>query len=112
MPRLNVQSPEVQQVLDNLIPQFLAHGSVSSLVSALNDALPSQRAGAIHQNRIHTLLSGDLSRSVNEATLTLVTEAATSLASDYSLMERGADAFDALRMRAEALPPSDQGNQD
>lgn len=68
MPRHHVSEPRVQSVLHRLVAQFSRTGSVNALADALTgDATPPQ--SRIHPNRLHGLLSEDVTRSVNTATL-------------------------------------------
>ena len=81
MPRFNVQSDRVQNLVNQgLVPLFLASGTTAQLCKRLNSALKDDNIGRkLHPNRIHALLSDDLSRSVNEATLELVERAVEAL---------------------------------
>lgn len=106
MARVNVQSERVQTLLSaRLIPLLLAHGNIAALVKALNDAL--NRAGfdgALHPNRLHTLLSDDVSRAVNDGTLELIERAAgLAVADDSTLDQRAAAALQVLREQASRL---------
>lgn len=77
MARLSVQSDRVKSVVDNkLVPLFLAEGSTAGLCKALNRHLPENQNAIIHPNRLHALLSDDVSRGVNDKTLDLVEGAA------------------------------------
>jgi superfamily II DNA or RNA helicase len=78
---LNVHSKGVRALLEErATPLFLAHGSISGLTKTLNEALAAAGIdGTLHPNRLHTLFSDDVSRGINEATLTLI-DKATSLA--------------------------------
>ena len=73
MARLNVQNERVQRLINKrVVPLFLAYGSIAALTKALNDALQSAGlGGTLHPNRLHTLLSNDVSRGLNEATIQL-----------------------------------------
>lgn len=80
MTRLSILSEEVQELVDNrLVPLFLAENSTARLCKVLNDSLAaSPVSGVIHPNRLHALLSDDISRGVNKATFTLVQQAVES----------------------------------
>lgn len=106
MARLNVQSERVQRLIDeHLIPLFFVHGSIGALTRVLNSVLRDVRvAGTLHPNRLHTLLSNDLDRGVNEATIELIEKAAgLAFAQDSSLKDRAAEAIAALRSEASRL---------
>jgi superfamily II DNA or RNA helicase len=62
--------PRVAKAVERLSDQFLQHGSVNAVAEALTTAL-GQAPGLprIYPNRIHGLLSGDPTRSINTATL-------------------------------------------
>lgn len=103
MARLNVQSERVQRLIDErLVPLFFANGSIGALTKVLNGALlRAGVTGTLHPNRIHTLLSNDLSRGVNEATIELTEEAAgLAFAQDSALQDRAATAMVALQSEA------------
>jgi hypothetical protein len=72
-----------------VVPLFFAYESIAALTKALNTALQNAGIpGTLHPNRLHTLLSNDLSRGVNEATIEL-TEQASALAFARSAGSRG-----------------------
>jgi len=75
--RLNVHSePAKQAIREGVAPLFLALGNVAAVTKALNEALSeAQEEPALHPNRLHTLLSDDLSRGLNESTLELIRRA-------------------------------------
>ncbi|RVU18496.1 DEAD/DEAH box helicase [Methylobacterium oryzihabitans] len=81
MARLSVQSEAVRGLARNvLVPLFLAEGSTAGVCKVLNDALQELgEARVIHPNRVHTLLSEDVGRGINETTLSLIERAATLL---------------------------------
>ena len=81
MVRLSIHTDRVRILVDqSLVPLFLAERSTARLCKALNRSLAeSGETGTIHPNRIHALLSDDVSRGVNEATLNLVEQAAKAL---------------------------------
>lgn len=106
MARLNVQSERVQRLIDErVVPLFFAHGSIGALTKALNAALQrAGTAGTLHPNRLHTLLSNDLSRGVNEATIELTEQAAgLAFAQDPALPDRATTAMAALQREAARL---------
>jgi superfamily II DNA or RNA helicase len=104
--RLNVQSERVQRLIDErVVPLFFAYESIAALTKALNTALQTAGIpGTLHPNRLHTLLSNDLSRGVNEATIEL-TEQATVLAfaQDASIPERASKTLGDLQREAVRL---------
>lgn len=68
MPRHRLSDPRVQAIVDRLVVQFLRAGSVNALAEALTG--DGAAAGLrVHPNRLHSLLSEDVTRSVNTATL-------------------------------------------
>lgn len=76
MARLSILDERVRQLVDrNLVPLFLAERSTAALCKALNRTLEDTGSGTVHPNRIHALLSDDISRGVNEATIGLVEQA-------------------------------------
>ena len=106
MARLNVQSERVQRLIDErMIPLFFVCGSIAALTKALNSALKGAGvSGTLHPNRLHTLLSNDLSRGVNEATIELTEQAtAIAFAQDSSIQERATNAQSDLHREASRL---------
>lgn len=106
MARLNVQSERVQRLIDErVVPLFFAYGSIAALTKALNAALQTAGiAGTLHPNRLHTLLSNDLSRGVNDATIELTEQAAgVALTQDGSIHERATKAMEDLQREASRL---------
>jgi superfamily II DNA or RNA helicase len=104
--RLNVQSERVQRLIDErVVPLFFAYGSIAALTKALNAALQTAGiAGTLHPNRLHTLLSNDLSRGVNDATIELTEQAAgLALTQDASTLERATKAMVDLQREASRL---------
>lgn len=88
---------------ERVIPLFLLSGNTAALTKELNAALQVEGLpGVLHPNRLHTLLSNDLGRSINEATVELV-ERASSLvwAADESTPQRAADALAQFQVQAE-----------
>lgn len=76
MARVSIFDGRVRQLVDQkLVPLFLAERSTARLCKALNHTLDGGGLGPIHPNRLHALLSDDISRGVNEATLGLVEQA-------------------------------------
>ncbi len=106
MARLNVQSERVQRLIDErVVPLFFAHGSIGAMTKALNGSLHGAGiVGTLHPNRLHTLLSNDLSRGVNEATIELTEQAADlAFAQDPTLPDRATAAMAALQREAARL---------
>ncbi|HET9637662.1 MAG TPA: DEAD/DEAH box helicase family protein [Allosphingosinicella sp.] len=75
--RYNVTSKDVQPlVATGLVPLVLERGSIAAACKVLNEAIRAVGDDRVlHPNRIHALLSDDVARSVNKATIELVTEA-------------------------------------
>ena len=106
MARLNVQNERVQRLINKrVVPLFLAYGSIAALTKALNDALRSAGLeGTLHPNRLHTLLSNDVSRGLNEATIQLTEEAAEHAFEQVaSIPEQATSALDDLKREASRL---------
>lgn len=102
MARLSVLSDDVQGVVRALVPILLATGSTAAVCRTLNEALQQQgEARQLHPNRIHALLSDDVGRGVNDATLAL-TQAALTTVKD-TLIEDGEQRLIALRGKAVAI---------
>ena len=111
MARLSIFSKRVQHLVDNeLLPLFLAEGSTAQLCKLLNDALSNLGTGRIiHPNRIHALLSDDIARGVNDATLNLIEQAlAACHASDADYKVRSSDRLSPVA-RSIRSPPPDPG---
>ena len=105
MARLNVQSEQVQQLInERVIPLFLLSGNTAALTKELNAALQAGGiAGMLHPNRLHTLLSNDLGRSINEATVELVEQAANLVwTAEGSTPRRAADALAQFQLQTES----------
>ncbi|MCX2864182.1 DEAD/DEAH box helicase family protein [Paucibacter sp. PLA-PC-4] len=106
MARLNIQSERVQELIsDKVIPLLLAAGSIASLTKTLNDALRNAgAAGTLHPNRLHALLSNDIARGLNEATIDLAEQAASfALAGDNTIPDRATKALQDLQAEAQRL---------
>lgn len=108
MARLSIQSERVKHLVDTqVLPLFLAAGNVAALTKLLNDTLQgSGIEGRLHPNRLHALLSNDVTRSLNEATVDLTEQAArAALEADRTVADRASVALktlqaEALRLRA------------
>lgn len=60
-----------------MTPLFWVSGNIAALTKVLNDSASQLGlAGTIHANRLHTLLSDDPARGLNEATIELIEKAA------------------------------------
>lgn len=106
MARLNIQSPRIRSLIEQRIaPLYLAHGNIAALTKALNDALATSGSqGTLHPNRLHALLSDDVSRGINDATATLIEQAAVlAMDADTSLQMRAAEALQHLRAEVSQL---------
>lgn len=80
MARLSVSHPEVISVIDALLPVVADAGSVNATVERLNRALAAMNVRTpVYANRVHTLLSDDPSRSLNQATIDLIRKAIDAL---------------------------------
>ena len=104
MARLSIQSERVKHLVDTqVLPLFLAAGNVAALTKLLNDTLQgSGTEGRLHPNRLHALLSNDVTRSLNEATVDLTEQAArAALEADRTVADRASVALKTLQ--AEAL---------
>jgi len=104
--RLSILSDRVQTLVTNqVLPLLLAAGNVAALTKQLNDTLQaSGLEGRLHPNRLHALLSNDVTRSLNEATVDLTEQAArAAIVADPSVAERAAAALAALRAEAHKL---------
>jgi superfamily II DNA or RNA helicase len=77
MARLQIGEDRVQRLVNrSLVPLFFQYGSVNAASDALNDALQGEAKGKrVYPNRLHTLLSDDLGRGVNESTVESIEEA-------------------------------------
>lgn len=91
MARLSTAEPEVRALSEKLVPLVLQAGSVNKVCEQLNRALA--RGGIqspLYPNRLHTLLSDDPLRFVNEATLHLAQRAMDLLVANPSSRVDGA----------------------
>lgn len=78
MARVSIFSERVRHLVDgDLVPLFLLEGSTSQLCKLLNNGLSAdlRTDRIIHPNRIHALLSDDIARGINDATLNLIEQA-------------------------------------
>jgi len=104
--RLNVHSEKVRNLVETKIaPLFLVSGSIAGLTKRLNETLAATGSeDMLHPNRLHTLLSDDLSRGVNEASLALIDVAATkSLTEETETQTLAAKRLVELRAKAMKL---------
>lgn len=98
--RLNVRSEPARAVVrEGVAPLFFALRNVAAVTKALNDALVTAgEEPALHANRLHTLLSDDLSRGLNRSTLELISRACElALAADPNLLLAAQTQLRALR---------------
>ena len=74
---MSLYSEEVRKLVNNwLVPLFLVENNIASLCKAFNKSLKEASIDEmIHPNRLHALLSDDVSRGINESTFTLVQQA-------------------------------------
>jgi len=91
MARLNIRSDRVRRLIEErMVPLFLAAGSTSALTKLLTDALTHQiGGGVIHPNRLHALLSDDVSRGLNEGTLAMIEQGADVAIRDPEVLPKG-----------------------
>jgi len=84
MPRFSITHSRLRLLIEQkIIPLFFKIGSVNGLCEVLNNVLTaSGTTETIYPNRIHTLLSDDYSRALNEATVALIERAFDSLNND------------------------------
>ena len=73
MARLSIQSERVKHLVDTqVLPLLLAVGNVAALTKLLNDTLQdSGIEGRLHPNRLHALLSNDVTRSLRPFTFSV-----------------------------------------
>ena len=106
MARLSIQSERVKHLVGTqVLPLLLAAGNVAALTKLLNDTLQTAGIeGRLHPNRLHALLSNDVTRSLNEATVDLTEQAArAALEVDRTIAERAAVALKTLQDEAHKL---------
>ncbi|QCJ00895.1 DEAD/DEAH box helicase [Agrobacterium larrymoorei] len=102
MARLSVQMEEVQSVVFPLAALYLATGSVASLCRTLNEGLArTGESRELHPNRLHSLLSDDVGRGVNESTLELTRSGLEGV--DQAVRVRGDAMLADVRKRAVAM---------
>lgn len=100
MARLSIFSDRVQGVVRQLVPVLLGVGNVAGVVRVLNHALEEVGAeGRLHANRLTALLSDDVERGINDATLGLVEQALARVDTDAF----PGDALADIKRRAQAL---------
>jgi superfamily II DNA or RNA helicase len=89
MGRLSIGHSRLRQLVEQkIISLFFSTGSVNALTESLNKALNSSGIrDTIYPNRIHTLLSDDQSRALNESTVTLIERAFNTLNNDGNQVE-------------------------
>lgn len=106
MARLSIQSERIKHLVETqVLPLLLAAGNVAALTKLLNDTLQTAGIeGRLHPNRLHALLSNDVTRSLNEATVELTEQAArVALEVDRTVAERAAVALKTLQDEAHKL---------
>jgi superfamily II DNA or RNA helicase len=115
MPRLNIQSKRVENLISSwMLPLLLAAGNVAALTKLLNETLQSLGIkGKLHPNRLHSLLSNDVTRSLNEATVNLAEQAArATFDADPTVADRAATAMTELQGEARKLHVFSVGSLD
>jgi superfamily II DNA or RNA helicase len=77
MGRLSLRDCGIRDLVgQRIVPAYLRFGSVNALTQALNEVLEQNHySERIYPNRIHTLLSDDPDRFINEETATLIQRA-------------------------------------
>ena len=106
MARVSLSTDRVRHfVNDELMPLLLSLGSTAAVCKQLNKALAGVgEGGTIHPNRIHALLSDDVSRGVNEGTLALVEKAVAAChAANASWKKLSSERLEALREQADQI---------
>jgi superfamily II DNA or RNA helicase len=74
--RISILDARIRTLVDQkLVPLFLAERSTAALCKSLNLMLEPDAGSTLHPNRLHALLSDDISRGANEATISLVEQA-------------------------------------
>ncbi|WP_448140505.1 DEAD/DEAH box helicase [Sphingopyxis fribergensis] len=85
MARLSLQSERIRTlVADSIAPLFFVTGSIAGVCKALNAAMAVEGEAVLHPNRIHSLLSDDIGRGVNEATITAIEQATSRIGIEWS----------------------------
>ncbi|WP_413674416.1 DEAD/DEAH box helicase [Massilia cellulosiltytica] len=115
MPRLNVQSARIENLISNwMLPLLLVAGNVAALTKLLNETLQSLGVDArLHPNRLHALLSNDVTRSLNEATVALAEQAArATFQADPTVTDGAATAMGELQAKARELRVFSVGSLD
>ncbi len=105
MARISIHDPRIRELVDGqLVPLFLAERNTAALCKTLNLALDKRDGEVIHPNRLHALLSDDVSRGVNDATIGLVEAAvATYTVSDSGWRQRSEKRLVELRAEVRHL---------
>ncbi|ACO31670.1 putative helicase, ATP-dependent [Acidobacterium capsulatum ATCC 51196] len=102
MPRISLNSSRAKLLIEKTIQLFLAAGSTAALAKMLNSELREKgEEMSLHPNRLHSLLSEDPSRGLNERTFDLIEQAADSLSKDPRTKVKALEA--ATRLRSDAL---------
>jgi superfamily II DNA or RNA helicase len=100
--RKSVSNPEVQRLIERLVPFVVESGSVNKACERLNQALAGSNSPVpVYPNRLHALLSEDPSRGLNEATLELIEGAVTAISSTVETAQggRGSEELRAMIVR-------------
>jgi superfamily II DNA or RNA helicase len=104
MARISILDARIRNLVDEkLVPLFLAERSTAALCKSLNQILESGAGGTIHPNRLHALLSDDMSRGANEATIGLVEQAVQALENSEGWSLRSERRLAELRAEARHL---------
>lgn len=102
MARIGIGSARARELVRKTVPLFLAAGSTAALAKMLSARLREDgKKPPLHPNRLHTLLSEDSSRGLNESTFELIEEAVGGLLADPRLGVKAEET--AERLRAEGL---------
>jgi superfamily II DNA or RNA helicase len=101
MARHSINEPRVAGVVGRLVDLVMYYGSVRAAQAALASTPTGGTAGdVIYPNRLHALLSGELSRGVNSATLEAIERSLDSLEQPLAGGERDRVRTDILRAHA------------
>src|SRR5262245_54843299 len=79
MPRLFLANERIQRLVGQLVPLFAEAGSINRLCELVNDALGADGEQKIYPNRLHTVLSDEPTRSLNEASIVGIEQAVAAL---------------------------------
>lgn len=85
MPRLFLSAERIQRLVVQLIPLYAEAGSINRLSDLLNRAIGADGdQKEIYPNRLHTILSDEPNRSLNEASIIAIEQAVGAVAAERS----------------------------